>query len=70
VSPAGGLPPNRREAEVRRLLHTPHPPLPPDLAERAAQRGRALLRRRRTLRRALYAALLLTAALATALLLA
>ncbi|BBA99740.1 hypothetical protein RVR_6490 [Actinacidiphila reveromycinica] len=66
---AGGRPPNRREAEVRRLLDTPHPAVPPDLAERAALRGRGLLRRRRVLRYALGAALL-AAALAAAVLLA
>ena len=55
--------PDRKEAEVRRMLTTPHPPVPADLAARAAARGRRLLHRRRLLRLALCA-VLLTAAVA------
>ncbi|KAF4409169.1 MULTISPECIES: hypothetical protein [Streptomyces] len=39
--------PDRKEAEVRRLLAGPHPPVPPDLAARAAARGRRTLAFRR-----------------------
>ncbi|MEU4891186.1 hypothetical protein AB0B12_03650 [Streptomyces sp. NPDC044780] len=42
--------PDRKENEVRRMLEGPHPALPPDLADRAAERGRRLLRRHRVLR--------------------
>ncbi|WP_181138476.1 hypothetical protein [Streptomyces sp. Ru73] len=42
-------PPDRKEAEVRRMLDGPHPLVPPDLAVRAAVRGRRLLFRRRLL---------------------
>ncbi|MFC7217284.1 hypothetical protein ACFQLX_03735 [Streptomyces polyrhachis] len=41
---------DRKETEVRRLLDTPHPPVPPSLAERCAHRGRRILRRRRLVR--------------------
>ena len=41
--------PNRRDDEVRRLLDTPHPAVPIDLAYRAILRGRRMLRRRRIL---------------------
>ncbi|MFB8084156.1 hypothetical protein [Streptomyces sp. NPDC055992] len=41
----------RREDQVRRMLEGPHPQVPADLAERAAERGGRLLRRRRALRR-------------------
>ncbi|GAA3928461.1 hypothetical protein GCM10022244_42010 [Streptomyces gulbargensis] len=40
--------PEDREAAVRRLLETPHPPVPAGLAARAAERGARLARRRRT----------------------
>ena len=60
--------PDRKEAEVRRMLDVPHPAAPPDLAERAMARGRRLLRRRRALH-ALWA-LLLAAAVVTAVVLA
>ncbi|MFF2327832.1 MULTISPECIES: hypothetical protein [unclassified Streptomyces] len=40
-----------REDEVRRLLDGPHPQVPGDLAQRAAERGGRLLRRRRIGRR-------------------
>ncbi|KAA6219370.1 hypothetical protein [Streptomyces filamentosus] len=40
-----------KEAAVRRLLDTPHPPVPGDLAARAAARGDRVRRRERTLRR-------------------
>ena len=39
--------PNRRDDEVRRLLDTPHPAVPVDLAARAVLRGRRIVRRRR-----------------------
>ncbi|UNO40196.1 hypothetical protein [Streptomyces sp. MST-110588] len=55
--------PDRKEAEVRRLLDGPHPLVPPDLAARAAERGRRLLARRRLLRRLVWL-LTLTALLA------
>ncbi|MDJ1134040.1 hypothetical protein [Streptomyces iconiensis] len=41
--------PDRKEAEVRRLLEAPVLPLPPDLAERALVLGARLVRRRRLL---------------------
>ncbi|MER5851853.1 hypothetical protein ABT126_33735 [Streptomyces sp. NPDC002012] len=40
-----------REDEVRRMLDGPHPQVPADLAQRAAERGGRLLRRRRFARR-------------------
>ncbi|MFC9227970.1 hypothetical protein ACFTZI_03230 [Streptomyces decoyicus] len=43
--------PDRKEAEVRRMLAGPHPLVPPDLAERATARGRRLLAHRRLVRR-------------------
>ncbi|MFD9408991.1 hypothetical protein ACFWBN_18490 [Streptomyces sp. NPDC059989] len=43
--------PDRKEAQVRRLLETPYPAVPADLAAGAAARGARLLRRRRVLRR-------------------
>ncbi|MER5963011.1 hypothetical protein [Streptomyces sp. NPDC002057] len=43
-----------KEAAVRRLLDTPHPPVPRDLAARAAARGARRLRRARGVRRALW----------------
>ena len=61
-------PPDRKEEHVRRLLDGPHPPVPVDLAARAAERGRRLLRRRRTVHAALW--VLLFAALVTAVVLA
>ncbi len=60
-------PPDRKADEVRRMLDTPHPPFPPDLAEHAMARGRRLLRRRRARHVAgwlLLAAALLAAAVA------
>ncbi|GGY79830.1 hypothetical protein [Streptomyces omiyaensis] len=41
-----------KEAAVRRLLDTPHPPVPPGLGARAAALGGRVRRRRRTARRA------------------
>ncbi|MFI8322348.1 hypothetical protein [Streptomyces sp. NPDC085529] len=41
-----------KEAAVRRLLDTPHPPVPAGLGARAAERGGRVRRRRRALRRA------------------
>ncbi|MFD3726495.1 hypothetical protein [Streptomyces sp. NPDC058671] len=43
-----------REAAVRRLLDTPHPPVPGDLARRAAERGARRAQRARRVRRALW----------------
>ncbi|MFB6527127.1 MULTISPECIES: hypothetical protein [unclassified Streptomyces] len=40
-----------KEAAVRRLLDTPHPPVPGGLAGEAAERGARLLRRHRAARR-------------------
>ncbi|MFI9305377.1 hypothetical protein [Streptomyces triculaminicus] len=54
---------DRREARLRRLLEGPRAQVPPDLAARAAERGRLLLRRRRALRAAAWA-LLVAAAVA------
>ncbi|MEU6120067.1 hypothetical protein ABZ840_36690 [Streptomyces sp. NPDC047117] len=42
-------PPDRKEAEVRRMLDGPHPLVPPGLGLRAAVRGRRLLLWRRRL---------------------
>ncbi|MFF4173985.1 hypothetical protein [Streptomyces sp. NPDC001744] len=44
-----------REAAVRRLLDTPHPPVPRDLAPRASALGARRLRRARAVRRLLWA---------------
>ncbi|GHJ94847.1 hypothetical protein SNE510_43660 [Streptomyces sp. NE5-10] len=41
-----------KEAAVRRLLDTPHPPVPRDLGARAVARGGRVRRRERALRRA------------------
>jgi ferric-dicitrate binding protein FerR (iron transport regulator) len=46
--------PDRKEAEVRRLLDGPAAPLPPDMAARAVDSGVRLLRRRHALRAALW----------------
>ncbi|WP_030623305.1 hypothetical protein [Streptomyces sclerotialus] len=54
-------PPDRKEAEVRRMLDGPHSPVPPDLALRAAVRGRRLLLRRRRLGRTGWLLLFLAA---------
>lgn len=56
--------PDRKESEVRRMLDVPHPPVPPDLAERAMVRGRRILHRRRVRHTILW--LLLIAAVAAA----
>ncbi|GAA2628528.1 hypothetical protein [Streptomyces axinellae] len=58
--------PDRKEAEVRKLLaQLPGEPVPADLAERALRRGARLLRRRRVLRTVTWlCALLCLAALA------
>ncbi|MFC9591044.1 hypothetical protein [Streptomyces sp. NPDC056944] len=44
-----------KEAAVRRLLDTPHPPVPRDLALRAAERGNRRLHQARRVRRVLWA---------------
>ncbi|MEU3463710.1 hypothetical protein ABZ721_27645 [Streptomyces sp. NPDC006733] len=62
------MPPDRKEEEVRRILDTPHPYVPAELAERAAARGRRILRRRRALHRLLW--LLLLAAIVAGVVLA
>lgn len=43
--------PDRREAQVKRLLEGPYPAVPPDLAAGAAAQGDRLLRRRRAVQR-------------------
>jgi ferric-dicitrate binding protein FerR (iron transport regulator) len=58
---------DRKEERVRRLLDTPHPVVPPDLATRAADRGRRALRRRRSAHAVLW--VLLLAAVITAIVL-
>ncbi|MFI8289013.1 hypothetical protein ACIGBL_07680 [Streptomyces sp. NPDC085614] len=47
----------QKEDEVRRMLETPHPQVPGDLAARAVERGTRLLRRDRAVRRVLWALL-------------
>jgi ferric-dicitrate binding protein FerR (iron transport regulator) len=59
---------DRKLDEVRRMLGGSHPPVPADLAARAADQGRRLLRRRRTRRTAL--AVLVLSVLIAALVLA
>ncbi|MFJ2650969.1 hypothetical protein ACIO1C_30145 [Streptomyces sp. NPDC087420] len=49
---------DREETEVRRLLDTPHPVVPADLAPRALARGGRLRHRRRTARRLLWLTLI------------
>ncbi|MGK5629076.1 hypothetical protein [Streptomyces sp. URMC 123] len=58
-------PPDRKRDEIRRMLAGPYPPVPPDLARRAAALGDRWLARRRAVR-ALGWALLLAAAVAFA----
>ncbi|MFD8974370.1 MULTISPECIES: hypothetical protein [Streptomyces] len=43
-----------KEAAVRRMLDTPHPPVPADLAVRAVESGSRRARRDRTARRVLW----------------
>ncbi|MEU2391019.1 hypothetical protein [Streptomyces sp. NPDC007369] len=54
--------PDRREAQVRRLMEGPYPVVPAGLAAAAAARGDRLLRRRRILRRAGWTLLFAAAA--------
>ncbi|MBT2480393.1 hypothetical protein [Streptomyces sp. ISL-94] len=54
--------PDRKEAQVRRLLEGPYPAVPAGLAAGAAARGDRLLRRRRVLRRFGWAVLFAAAA--------
>ncbi|MFF1837586.1 hypothetical protein ACFVXE_25770 [Streptomyces sp. NPDC058231] len=54
---------SQKEDQVRRMLDGPHPQVPADLAERAAERGGRMLRRRRAAR-ALAVAALVAAVLA------
>jgi ferric-dicitrate binding protein FerR (iron transport regulator) len=51
---------DRKEQRVRELLAGPHPTVPPQLAERAAARGRRQLRRRLVLKVAVWVLLLAT----------
>ncbi|WKK26191.1 hypothetical protein QZH56_11690 [Streptomyces olivoreticuli] len=53
---------DRKEDEIRRMLESSHPALPPDLALRAAERGRRLLRRRRAVRVAAWGLLVVALA--------
>ncbi|MEV6671691.1 hypothetical protein [Streptomyces sp. NPDC051162] len=55
-------PHDRKEDEIRRMLERPHPAVPPDLALRAAEQGRRLLRRRRVLRAVAWGVLLVALA--------
>ena len=57
--------PDRKEAQVRRMLEGPHPVVPAGLAAGAAARGDRILRRRRAVRRVGWA-LLFAAAVAFA----
>ncbi|MGP9018948.1 hypothetical protein ACT1U9_11115 [Streptomyces sp. BR1] len=50
--------PDRKEAEVRRLLEGPHPPVPAELAAQAAELGLRLLRRRQAARRLMWLVIL------------
>ncbi|MFW6694764.1 hypothetical protein [Streptomyces sp. MAR4 CNX-425] len=50
----------RKEQAVRELLDGPHPAVPPQLAQRAAERGRRLLRRRLLLRLGVWLLLVAT----------
>ncbi|MDQ0950006.1 ferric-dicitrate binding protein FerR (iron transport regulator) [Streptomyces phaeochromogenes] len=54
---------SRREADVRRILEEPQPPVPPDLYGEALRRGGRMLRRRTAARR-LFWLLLFAAAVA------
>ncbi|GAA0580202.1 hypothetical protein [Streptomyces crystallinus] len=46
--------PDRKEAEVRRILEGPHPTVPAELAVRSAELGLRLLRRRQAARRLMW----------------
>ncbi|MGW0464147.1 hypothetical protein ACWDX6_02570 [Streptomyces sp. NPDC003027] len=46
--------PERPEDQVRRMLESPHPQVPGDLAARAVERGTRLLHRGRMVRRVLW----------------
>jgi ferric-dicitrate binding protein FerR (iron transport regulator) len=59
---SGGYVPDRKEAEVRRMLDGPYPLVPPDLAARAAEQGRRIMARRRAVRIVLWTVLLVAAA--------
>ncbi|MEV0091894.1 hypothetical protein [Streptomyces sp. NPDC050738] len=56
--------PDRKETEVRLMLETPHPVIPPGLAARATERGARMQRRRLIARRTAW---LLLAAVVVAL---
>lgn len=53
--------PDRKEAEVRRLLESPHPPVPAELAAQAAELGLRILRRRQAARRLMWLAIVAAA---------
>ncbi|MBT2510291.1 hypothetical protein J7I98_31440 [Streptomyces sp. ISL-98] len=46
--------PDRKQDEVRRMLEGTHPPVPAELAMRAAERGSRMLRRRAVARRVMW----------------
>ncbi|WP_338932007.1 hypothetical protein WEB32_21595 [Streptomyces netropsis] len=50
---------DRKEEEVRRMLGLGHPRVPPELAARAAARGRGILRARRAVRAVAWVLLLI-----------
>ncbi|MFS8200972.1 hypothetical protein ACLVWQ_20065 [Streptomyces sp. CWNU-52B] len=54
-------PVSRREADVRRILEQPQPPVPPELYAEAVRRGGRMLRRRRAARRLMWLVLLAAA---------
>ena len=55
--------PDRKADEVRRMLEETQPPLPADLAARATERGRRLLRRRRGVQAVLWTVAVIAAVL-------
>ncbi|MGX8907998.1 hypothetical protein ACR820_22715 [Streptomyces netropsis] len=50
---------DRKEDEVRRMMDLAHPQVPPELAARAAARGRRILRTRRAVEAVTWALLLI-----------
>ncbi|MBP2404822.1 hypothetical protein ACFY41_19630 [Streptomyces syringium] len=50
---------DRKEDEVRRMLGLSHPQVPPELAARAADRGRGILRARRAVGAVVWVLLLI-----------
>ncbi|MER5886884.1 hypothetical protein ABT160_23935 [Streptomyces sp. NPDC001941] len=53
--------PDHKADQVRRLLDTPHPPVPPELLAQAVARGTRLMHRDRVLRRVLWTLLVCAA---------